>query len=121
MGKSLITFWGSLHQTTVSGAVVGLTLVTTRSEHLSGNFSASDNEVSNMNCNMKLLLPMDASLSRRSRSSNLSGSVGLQSRDEFPVDGDDAISLDDDATDRDDDGVFCISRSSHNAWASIPS
>ena len=78
MGKSLITFWGSEHQTTLSGAEVGLTEVTTRSAILRGNFSASLREVSSMNCNMKLLRPMDASRSKRSELSNRSGSAGDQ-------------------------------------------
>ncbi len=60
---------------TESGAVVGLTLVTTRSDILRGNFSASLKLVSNINWSMKLERPMDASRSTKSSSSNLSGSV----------------------------------------------
>ena len=67
-----MTFCGSEHQTTDSGAVVGLTEVTIRSAHLRGNFSASDKEVSNINCSMKFDRPMDASRSTRSSLSNLS-------------------------------------------------
>ena len=51
---------------TLSGADLGLTLVMTRSAILSGNFSASLRDVSSMNCNMKLLRPIDASRSTRS-------------------------------------------------------
>ena len=56
-----------------SGALVGLTEVTMRSAILRGNFSASLRLVSSMNCNMKLLRPIDASRSRRSELSKRVG------------------------------------------------
>ena len=59
-----------------SGPSVGLMLVTIRSEHLRGNFSASLRDVSSWNWSMKLLLPIADSLCCKSSSPNLSGSVG---------------------------------------------
>ena len=73
-----MTFWGSEHHTTASGAELGLTEVTIRSAILSGNFSASLRLVSNMNCNIKLLRPIEASRSSRSLLSKRSGSVTSQ-------------------------------------------
>ena len=119
-----MTLDGSEHQMTLSGAVLGLTLVTTRSLHLSGNFSASLRLVSNMNCSIKLLRPIEASRSMRSSSSNLSGSVGFQTKEELLVDdGDDIceVLLDDDAIDDRDDGVVWFSQSSNSCGASKPS
>ena len=65
-----------------SGACVGFTGVTIRSANVSGNFYASDSVVSSINCNIKLLRPIDASLSSKSSSLNLV-SVGCQARSFF--------------------------------------
>ena len=65
-----------------SGACVGFTGVIIRSANFNGNFSASDSVVSSINCNIKLLRPIDASLS--SKSSSLKRvSVGCQAKSFF--------------------------------------
>ena len=70
-----MTLAGSEHHMTASGAVVGLTEVTTRSAILSGNFSASLREVSSMNWSIKFERPIDASRSSKSSLPKRSGSV----------------------------------------------